>query len=57
MSFSIYLLGFLILIIGLAYGAYVAGVSSTWITVGVICLAGIALLKGVKNTGGRDRSL
>lgn len=47
-SFGLYFAGFLVLIAGLAYGAYLAGVPSTWIAVGVICLLGIAILKLAK---------
>jgi len=47
-SYALYLVGFLILIAGLAYGASLAGVPSPWIGVGVICLLGIAILKAAK---------
>lgn len=49
-NFAIYLVGFIILIAGLAYGAYLAGVPPTWIVVGVICLIGIGILSAVKKT-------
>jgi hypothetical protein len=49
-SFGLYLIGFVILIVGLAYGAYLAGVPAHWIGVGVICLIGIAILSAVKRT-------
>lgn len=49
-NFAIYLIGFIILIAGLAYGAYLAGVPPTWIIVGVICLIGIGILSAVKKT-------
>jgi hypothetical protein len=51
-SFGIYLVGFIILVIGLALGAHLAGVPSTWIIVGVICLVGIGILSAVKKTQG-----
>lgn len=47
-SYALYLVGFLILIAGLAYGAHLAGVPAAWIAVGVICLLGIAILKAAK---------
>ena len=50
MSFGIYLAGFIILIVGLAIGAHLAHVPPKWIAVGVICLAGIGILKGVVST-------
>jgi hypothetical protein len=52
-SFGVYLIGFIILVIGLALGAHLAGVPSTWIAVGVICLVGIGILSAVKKTQGR----
>ena len=52
-SFNIYLIGFIILVIGLALGAYLAGAPPMWIAVGVICLVGIGILSAVKKTQGR----
>ena len=49
-SFGLYLVGFIILIIGLALGAHLAGVPTMWIAVGVICLLGIGILSAVKRT-------
>jgi urea transporter len=49
-SFSVYLIGFIILVIGLALGAHLAGVPTHWIVVGVICLIGIGILSAVKKT-------
>ena len=49
-SFGLYLIGFIILIIGLALGARLAGMPTTWIAVGVICLLGIGILSAVKKT-------
>jgi hypothetical protein len=53
-SFGIYLIGFIILIVGLAIAATLLGVSTTWIGVGVIVLVGIAVLSGVSHTKRRD---
>ena len=55
-SFGIYLVGFIILVIGLALGAHLLGLSSTWIFVGVVCLIGIGILSAVKKTQGRGRA-
>ncbi len=49
-NFTIYLIGFIILIGGLAYGAFLAGVPPVWIGVGVVCLVGIGILSAVKKT-------
>jgi positive regulator of sigma E activity len=43
-SFGTYLVGFFILIVGLAIAAYLLGVSSTWILVGAIILIGIGVV-------------
>jgi hypothetical protein len=44
MSFGLYFVGFIILIIGLAIGAHLMHISNQWIGVGVIVLVGIGLL-------------
>lgn len=49
-SFGIYIIGFIILIIGLALGANMLGVPSMWIGIGVIVLVGIGVLSGVGKT-------
>jgi hypothetical protein len=54
MSFGIYIAGYIILIIGLAIGAYMLRVPEKWIGVGVLCLIGIAIIHGVKATRQKD---
>jgi len=54
MSFGIYIVGYLILIIGLAVGANLLHVPPKWIAVGVICLVGIAIIHGVTATRQKD---
>lgn len=49
-SFGAYLIGFIILIVGLALAAHLAGVPSAWIAAGVIVLIGIGVLRGVTKT-------
>lgn len=49
-SFAAYLIGFIILIAGLAFAAHLAGAPSAWIAAGVIVLAGIGVLRGVTRT-------
>lgn len=53
-AFSTYLVGFIILIVGLAFAAYLLGVPTTWIAVGVIVLAGIGVLMATGRTKPRD---
>ena len=55
-SFGIYILGFVILIGGLIYGAVILHVPAQWIAVGAIVLLGLAILKGVQATRGKDPS-
>jgi len=46
MSFGIYLVGYIILIAGLAIGANMLHVQPQWIGVGVLVLAGAAIAHG-----------
>ena len=55
-SLSIFIVGFLVLIGGLAYGANMAGMSPQWIAVGVAVLAGIGIVMGVTKTRMKDPS-
>ena len=50
MSFAIYLVGFAILIGGLAYAASLAGVDRQWIVAGVLVLLGIGIARGAIRT-------
>ncbi|MES1257874.1 MAG: hypothetical protein ABUS51_05575, partial [Acidobacteriota bacterium] len=56
MSFGIYMIGFLILMIGLGTGAHLMHVPAQWIGVGALCLAGLGILLGVTSTKQRDKS-
>lgn len=53
-SFATYLLGFVVLIIGLAIAAYLLNVPTTWILVGVIVLLGLGILMATSRTKPRD---
>jgi len=53
-SFSTYLIGFLVLIIGLSFAAYLLNVPTTWIVVGVIVLLGIGVLMATSKTKPKD---
>ena len=53
-SFAIYLVGMLVLIGGLAYGASLAGLSTHWIAVGVVVLLGIGIVTAVSKTTTKD---
>jgi hypothetical protein len=53
-SFAIYIVGFLILIGGLVYGASLAGLANQWIVVGALVLLGIGIAMGVTRTRQKD---
>ena len=53
-SFASYVIGFVILIVGLAIGAYLLNVPSTWIAVGVIVMLGVGVLSATSRTKMRD---
>lgn len=55
-SLAIFLIGFVILVAGLAYGASLAGMSPQWIAVGVLVLIGLGVAMGVTRTRQRDPS-
>ena len=54
MSFGIYICGFLLMVIGLVYGAIMLHVPSHWVVMGAIVLVGIGVLSGVKATRQKD---
>jgi len=56
MSFAIYIIGFLVLIGGLIYGTVILHLATHWIVVGATVLLGLAILKGVQATRGKDPS-
>jgi uncharacterized membrane protein YiaA len=53
-SFSTYIVGYIILVIGLALAAYLLNVPPMWIAVGVIVLIGIGVLMATTRTKPRD---
>jgi putative Mn2+ efflux pump MntP len=56
MSFGIYAIGFVIMLVGVVYGAYLMHIPTHWIAVGAIVLLGVGILSGVKATRQRDSS-
>jgi hypothetical protein len=55
MSFALYLIGFVIVIGGVAWGMSVAGVPTTWILITSLILLGLGILTAVKNERSKDR--
>ena len=55
-SLAIWVIGFIVLIGGLAYGASLAGMSPQWIGVGAVVLAGVGIVMGVTKTRTKDVS-
>nr|HEV7952980.1 hypothetical protein [Candidatus Acidoferrales bacterium] len=56
MSFGLYAAGYVIMLIGLIYGAHLMHIPPRWITVGAIVMLGIGILSAVKATRQKDPS-
>jgi hypothetical protein len=53
-SFSTYLIGYIVLIIGLTIAAYLLGAPSIWIVVGAIVLIGMGIVMATTRTKPKD---
>jgi hypothetical protein len=53
-SFGLYVIGYLVVIGGLAYGATLMHVPAHWIVAGAIVMVGLGIVKGVKTTRPKD---
>ena len=53
-AFGTYLIGFLILVVGLGIAAFLLNVPTMWIAVGVIVLVGIGILMATSRTKMKD---
>ena len=56
MSFGLYLVGFLVMIVGVGYGAHLMHIPTQWIAVAILVLVGLGILTGVSHTRQRDPS-
>ena len=56
MSFALYMIGFALLIGGIAWALSLAGVSATYIAVACVILAGFGIITGVSRTRTKDPS-
>ena len=54
MSFPIYLVGFVLVIGGVAWGLSVAGVPSLYIMIACVIMLGLGILSGVSKTRQKD---
>ena len=55
-SLSLYLLGFLVLVLGVAMGLHLAGVPAAWVAVAGVVLLGVGIISAVTHTRRRDAS-
>ncbi|MEO7218147.1 MAG: hypothetical protein ABI026_08130 [Gemmatimonadaceae bacterium] len=53
-AFTTYLIGYFVVIVGLAVGAYLLNVPTVWIAVGVIVLVGLGILTASSKTRQKD---
>jgi hypothetical protein len=53
-AFMIYVLGFIVLLGGMVYGAMLLDVPQQWIIVGALVIAGLGVMAGVSRTKQRD---
>lgn len=53
-AFMLYVIGFIILLGGLVYGAFLLHVPHNWIGVGALVIIGIGVMSAVSHTKQRD---
>ena len=56
MSFAIYVIGFLLVIVGVAWAMVTAGLSTLYVIIACVILLGIGLVTGVTRTRAKDPS-
>ena len=49
-TFALYVIGYVLFVVGLAWGAQLLGAPPVWIGVGVLVLVGIGVMSAVKRT-------
>lgn len=54
MTFALYVIGFIILIAGVAWGLTAAGVAQTWVMVVAVVLLGLGIATGAARTRSKD---
>ena len=53
-SYALYVIGYVVLIAGLAWAAHLLGVPDLWIGAGAVVLLGIGIITGVSRARRRD---
>jgi len=53
-SFVLYMIGVIIVVAALSYGARLLGLNSTWISILALAIIGLGLMAGVVKTRRRD---
>jgi positive regulator of sigma E activity len=53
-SFTLYIVGFFVLLAGMIYAAYLVHVPHTWIVVGALIVVGLGIMSAVSHTKRRD---
>lgn len=56
MSFALYLIGFALLVAGIAWALITAGVSSLYVAIACVILVGLGIISGVAKTRSKDPS-
>ena len=56
MSFGLYLIGFLLLVAGVAYGLTLMNVPGQWVAIAVVVILGLGIMSGVSRTRMKDPS-
>jgi hypothetical protein len=56
MSFGLYIIGFLLLVAGVAYGLTLLHVPGQWVAIAVVVMIGLGIMSGVSRTRMRDPS-
>jgi hypothetical protein len=55
-NFVVYLIGTLLVVAGLAYGAWRLGISQAWIIAGALVIIGIGMMGGIVKTRQKEPS-
>jgi hypothetical protein len=53
-SFATYVIGFVVVVLGLAWGAYLLHVPTVWIAVGVVVALGLGVVTATSRTKMKD---